>query len=34
MASFYGWDSTASRLHPLRGGSGFDKFVQDFNKFG
>ena len=21
MASFYGWDSTASRLEPLRGGS-------------
>ena len=21
MASFYGWDSTASRLDPLRGGS-------------
>ena len=21
MPSFYGWGSTASRLHPLRGGS-------------
>ena len=21
MAPFYGWGSTASRLHPLRGGS-------------
>ena len=21
MARFYGWGSTASRLHPLRGGS-------------
>ena len=21
MAPFYGWSSTASRLHPLRGGS-------------
>ena len=27
MAPFYGWDSTASRLQPLRGGSLLFRYV-------